>query len=186
MNRRLFVLFCLIFGFLAGIPRLAAATGSSFIITPTTGGAGTVVQVRGTELYDPQPLTVWLVLALDTAGPGGAITKSQPLLKLGTTHPDPGAGHAQATVRIPARLPDGRLLRQQPLGIQLTAANDAPVPDLGVQAFTLVPRTLPITGAPQSRLWLVLLGGGGCVIGGLRMRWRRRGASPVCPVPRPC
>lgn len=176
MNRRLLVLIFLILGFLVGNPRLAAATVSSFTITPTTGGSGTVVQLTSTELYDPHPLNVWLVLALDTAGPGGAITKSQPLMKLGATRPDPVAGHAQATVVIPVRLPDGRLLTQQQLGIMLTTANDDPVPELGVKAFTFVPRDLPVTGAPMSLLWLLLLGAGSCLIGGLGVRLRK-----ICP-----
>ncbi len=176
MDQRLLIPIFLILGLMGGTTPTTAMTVSDFTITPRSGAAGTVVQLTGTELYDPNPLAVWLVLALDTAGPGGAIIEAQPLMKLGMTHPDPVGGHAQAAVVIPARLPDGRLITQQQLGIRLTDANDHPLPELGVKAFTFLPAALPATGAAVSLPWLLLLGGASFLIWGMWARFRKTNA----------
>src|SRR5687767_3009602 len=96
------VLILLGLGMVSGRPAIGA-TVSSYDLTPKSGGPGTVVHITGQELYTSEPLVVHLVIALETSGPGGMVTKFQPITKLGLTRPDPVDGHPTATVVIPGQ-----------------------------------------------------------------------------------
>ena len=141
----------------ASTQSVTALTVSSYGFTPDSGGPGTVVHLAGTELYDDQPLTIWLVLSLETTGPGGMITKFQSLTKLGVTHPDPAGGHPNATFVIPGRLPDSSPITVRNLGIRLTDVNNQPIPEIGIKPFEFIPVPLPAAGEQTSRMWLLVL-----------------------------
>ncbi len=155
MAKRGLVVVLAVLGLLLGRPTPSLATVLSCYFTPTSGGPGTVLHISCSEVYGPA--VVNLIVAQETAGPGGTLTKFQRIgTPLGTIQPDPqGKTESQGTVVIPGRLPDGTPITARHLGILYTDKSGNRLPELDVKPFEFVPTVLPTTGRAEPFGWLL-------------------------------
>jgi hypothetical protein len=124
---------------LAAEQRSPTLTVVFFEIDPSSGGPGTVVEIRGGEIYSKVNLYLGVIKGSSTA-------------LLGTAEGQGPVGSFTTRVTIPANWPSGQPIVERDLYIGAVAGSNS----VAGKEFTFTPNSLPVAGSEQVQDWLKL------------------------------